>query len=281
MPGKNIAFAGVFCLFLGNFSSSLFAFDFEKFNRKVTGKISSELKLQSEKDHLDFLPNAKEIFRLDLQVAADKFSKEDLEKSEFKAYDVDGFHLKMGEKDKLVMAKTAVLFPHKKPDLFSINLVSSLEYLKASFNYEEILENVSNEPYTVSVRKEMGPIGNMDLTFHFGDYNILTGVKTNVSDAMAKKLLAIAPLGEEKLEMINTRHSSDEDISKYSDGARITNYYYNVGNAHTLLVSIEMIIFNKEDFGALWLGLNMAAARSQRSGKKRSITRIREYLYGI
>lgn len=281
MLKKNRTSIFSFLIFMVLASQSLLAFHIKDFEGKLTKNSYKKISIINHRTKLDFLPNPEWILNLDLESASKSFTKESFSESRLRSYDIDNFYDQMADDDFITIAKTAFLFPNLKPQFFSLDRVMSEEYCKVAFGDDK---RSKLDDFTVLSEKNIF-IKKIKVRVNFAEYNMVSKAGKNMTEKEAKKIISLAPLGLNMLEMINTTYSSADDISFGSVGSRTVNYYYNVGNKHSLQISIKVVTLKKEKiydgFFArslnVWEKIKKDSLESQRTGTRDSLQRIKKH----
>ena len=269
-------------LWMASLSTSLYAFDLDQLNHSIVPEKKAPVSVLDHQDEFDFTPDPIELLKLNLELASFKLSKKDLAKSVYRHYDIDGFENILSNDEFLMMTKTFFIFPNTLPDFFSLERVTSEAYCKVAFddNKREQLDGL-----TVYSEKKV-PFQTMAVRIHFLEYNHQTNVFKTKGTEKINALLELAPLGLDKLDRIISTYSSENDISMGSRGSRTINYYYNIGNRHTLHASIKIVTFKKEATYSkfflkplnIWKLINSQALHNQKIGTRDSLRRLSHYI---
>ena len=255
---------------------------------------AGEADVENRKD-LSFVPNVDSLKKHELQISVDTLKRSEFKNTAFRVYDVDNLYEKLAEKDRVFLAKSVSFFPNVLPDFFSVKNHLSFEnskgekYSEAAFGYAELYDTKENSLHMRKVTKGKA----VKAWVHMQDYNIKTKVPHYIDKDKQEALLQHAPLpNSERLEMIFTSYSSENDVIKVKKkkngkvkngtrGGRTISYCYRVGEKSTLVVSIKLVTFKKEDIGAGdWSAITSKFAPSfHRSSAKKSLRRKQAFLY--
>ena len=278
MKVKNMAFSAVLSLLLGAISLDALSasFNFNNLKGRLTDEPGNRFKVIDDHLNLSFLPQRKAILNLDLMMVSEKFTKDSLQRSRYRYYDMGDLTRCMSQDDMILVSRSAVLYPNMPTDYFKAQRVLTAKFSKVYFGYKK-LKNIDRDSMTYT--KKFGIADEINVTTRVSHYNLETGEKFNMSEDQARLMLSNAPLGKQNLGMITSTYSSEKDIEKASRGGRTVNYYYHVG-PHTLKMSLKMVTFKRADLNSFeWGVVEKVAVKKQKSNSKKSLERFRDYYY--
>lgn len=224
-----------------------------------------------EKGNIFFNEDAAVLTRGDLQMAAVLMTSSQFQDSSLAKLDTDGFS-KLQDKSELVMvAKSAYLFP-VEPQKFALKHTFKQSFIDTAFDNDT---NELKHDFRVKSKKSYSIFKKVTVGVQFQEFDFASDRSQGGMTAKQVEQYVKLHAAGKKPDLITSTVSGPDDVSDYVHGLRTINYYYAVGDGHTLHVSYKLSFLKSSWFDSL---IKSQGVGRQLQGTLRSLHDVRQWM---
>lgn len=196
-------------------------------------------------------------------------------KETFHNVDIDDFSSVLTDSDMVLVAKVAFVLPGARPELFASLNVLSTPFLRESMFDGSTLGNIDLAKRTLELTT---PIWRLSFTnrTHFSEFDYRKQEGFGFDIQQAGELMDHFPFDEAPAYVTST-NAKGSDIGTYGTwGGRTVNFYYDINDRDTLLVSYKLITLRWEwKLYPFWSQIITEAPENYFNGTFKSLLKLR------
>lgn len=234
-------------------------------------------------DDIFFTEDPTALSNLDVQVSAKLITKKDLQ-NEYSAFNLDNIAHRMSSSDLALISKSVGVFRNVKFNYFTASRISKPEYVSHSIpkSRNTLLSSSTHVFKQENDLKLNSYISKTIVTKNrCSSYNFQA--EENHGQMMSEEMALhyVKNFDMDQPDLVNSVHAGPKDVSIGSYGFRTVNFYYNINDKDTLLVSYKVFSLKKEFFlfGSYWDKLQQDAMDNIMKVTEWSFRNLRSYLF--